>query len=177
MSAPTPEGVLWSLVHGAIGTRVAAVVAELGVADALAGGSRPVDELAAEVGADADTLHRYSGHSRARASSRKSSRACSRTPLPRRCSDATSPGARSHSSSEASGTGRSATSTRTAGRRSEGTSWAWLADHPRERSLFDRAMEEGKERRVERLAGFEWNGETVVDVGGGDDGLIQVSCP
>src|SRR5580693_9515128 len=35
-----------------------AVAAELGVADALADGPLPIDELAARVGADADALHR-----------------------------------------------------------------------------------------------------------------------
>src|ERR1700722_8481989 len=35
-----------------------AVAAELGVADALADGPLPIDELAAKVGADADALHR-----------------------------------------------------------------------------------------------------------------------
>ena len=45
--------------------------------------------------------------------------------------------------------------------------WSWLAEHPDERAAFDRAMEQGKERRVERFAPVEWRGdETVVDVGG-----------
>ena len=38
--------------------RRSGIAADLGVADALAGGPRSVAELAAEVGADADTLHR-----------------------------------------------------------------------------------------------------------------------
>jgi len=47
--------------------------------------------------------------------------------------------------------------------------WSWLAEHAGERAAFDRAMEQGKERRIERLAGLEWRGdETVVDVGGGN---------
>ena len=39
-------------------TRLLAIAADLGVADALADGPRPVDELAREVGADPDALHR-----------------------------------------------------------------------------------------------------------------------
>jgi hypothetical protein len=39
--------------------------------------------------------------------------------------------------------------------------------------MFDRAMEQGKERRVERLDGVGWRGnETVVDVGGGNGSLL-----
>ncbi|MDQ5820566.1 MAG: methyltransferase, partial [Actinomycetota bacterium] len=47
--------------------------------------------------------------------------------------------------------------------------WSWLAEHPDERAAFDRAMEQGKDRRIERLSALEWRGdETVVDVGGGN---------
>jgi hypothetical protein len=51
--------------------------------------------------------------------------------------------------------------------------WDWLAQHPEEREAFDRAMEQGWERRVERLAAADWRGdETVVDVGGGNGSLL-----
>ncbi len=51
--------------------------------------------------------------------------------------------------------------------------WAWLAEHPEERAAFDRAMADGKEARVERLAAIQWRGdETIVDVGGGDGSLL-----
>ena len=51
--------------------------------------------------------------------------------------------------------------------------WGWLAAHPDERAAFDRAMEQGKERRLERLASVEWRGdETIVDVGGGNGSLL-----
>src|SRR5436190_673682 len=59
MSKHEDGAVLWNLCRGALATRVAGIVAELRVADALAAGPRPVAEIAAEVGADADTLHRY----------------------------------------------------------------------------------------------------------------------
>jgi hypothetical protein len=51
--------------------------------------------------------------------------------------------------------------------------WSWLAEHPEERAAFDRSMEQGKARRVERFAPVEWRGdETVVDVGGGNGSLM-----
>src|SRR5206468_10770296 len=51
--------------------------------------------------------------------------------------------------------------------------WSWLADHRDERAAFDRAMAQGKERRVEQLAELGWRGdETVVDVGGGNGSLL-----
>jgi hypothetical protein len=51
--------------------------------------------------------------------------------------------------------------------------WSWLAANPEERAAFDRSMEQGWERRVERLAGRDWRGdETVVDVGGGNGSLL-----
>src|SRR5205085_12503825 len=53
-----PAAVLWNLLRGALATRVLGIVAELGIADALADGPRPVSDLARESGADADMLHR-----------------------------------------------------------------------------------------------------------------------
>jgi hypothetical protein len=51
--------------------------------------------------------------------------------------------------------------------------WTWLAENPAERALFDRAMEQGKQQRVERFDAVEWRGdETVVDVGGGNGSLL-----
>ena len=58
MSERAPESVVWDLMRGAMATRTIAVVSELRVADALAGGPRHVEEVAREVGADPDTLHR-----------------------------------------------------------------------------------------------------------------------
>ncbi|MHB8642185.1 MAG: methyltransferase [Gaiellaceae bacterium] len=52
--------------------------------------------------------------------------------------------------------------------------WSWLAAHPDERASFDRAMEQGKERRLARLAGVDWRGdELVVDVGGGNGSFLR----
>ncbi len=57
MTARRTEGDLWRLFWGALVTRLLAIAADLGVADALADGPRPVDELAREVGADPDAVH------------------------------------------------------------------------------------------------------------------------
>ena len=51
--------------------------------------------------------------------------------------------------------------------------WSWLAEHPDERAVFDTAMEQGKQQRVERFDRVDWRGdETVVDVGGGNGSLL-----
>ena len=51
--------------------------------------------------------------------------------------------------------------------------WSWLAENPDERASFDRAMAQGKERRAERFADAEWaEGETIVDVGGGNGSFL-----
>jgi len=172
MSEPSPEGRIWDLLRGALGTRALAIVADLRVADALAEGPRPIDELAHEVGADAGTLHRL---------------------LRALASDGVfaedEPGVfRNTEASEVlrqsgwddfahlfGGVGLraieplGATGEPTFPRVFDADFWSWLAEHPEERAAFDRAMEQGKERRIERLAALEWRGdETVVDVGGGN---------
>ena len=51
--------------------------------------------------------------------------------------------------------------------------WAWLATEPGERAAFDRAMEQGSGRRLDRLDAVGWRGdELVVDVGGGNGSLL-----
>jgi hypothetical protein len=173
-----PQARIWSLLRGALATRALAIVSELGVADALAAGPRPVTELAREVGADADTLHRLL---RALASEGVFAE--------------TEPGVFGNTdASEVLRRGggwddfahlfggvwhRTAGELSAAGgeppfRRLFGTDfWDWLAQHPEERASFDRAMEQGWERRLERLAAVDWRGdEVVVDVGGGNGSLL-----
>jgi hypothetical protein len=175
VSERTPEAQLWNLIRGALGTRALAVVADLGVAEALAHGPRRAAELADAVGADADALHRL---------------------LRALASDGVfaeeEPGV--FRNTEASdllrgGWGRFAhlfggVWYRTVARLEAtaepafpaafGTDfWSWLANNADERAAFDAAMEQGKERRVERLAALDWRGdETVVDVGGGNGSLL-----
>jgi O-methyltransferase/methyltransferase family protein len=175
MSELPPEARLWGIVRGALGTRALAVVADLGVADALDSGPRPISEVAREVGADADTLQRF---------------------LRALATDGVfaeeEPGVfRNTEASELLRGGWGDFAHLFGGvfyRTAEGLDataeavfpglfgtdfWSWLAAHPEERAAFDRAMEQGKDRRVERLAALDWRGdETVVDVGGGNGALL-----
>ena len=58
MSEVSPEARVWDLLRGALATRALALVADLRIAEALAEGPRPVQDIAREVGADPDKLHR-----------------------------------------------------------------------------------------------------------------------
>jgi hypothetical protein len=172
MSEPSPEGRIWDLMRGALATRALAIVADLRVAHALAGGPRPVEELAHEVGADPGTLHRLL---RALASDGVFAED---EPCVFRNTEASEVlrqsgwddfahlfgGAWMQAIGELGAKGEP-----TFPRVFDTDFWSWLAQNPDERAAFDRAMEQGKERRIERLAGLEWRGdETVVDVGGGN---------
>jgi hypothetical protein len=181
MSDLAPEARLWNLIRGALGTKAFGIAADLGVADALALGSRSVTELAKENGADADTLHRIL---RALASDGVFAeeepgvfRNTEASELLRRehpdrwrefahlfgeaCFPAV--GALDANAGEPPFT------------RAYGTDfWSWLADNPQERSNFDAAMEGGGEELADKVAALEWRGdETVVDVGGGNGTLLR----
>lgn len=177
MSELPPEAQLWNLLRGAMGTKALGIVADLGVASRLAEGPRPVADVARDVGANADSLQRVL---RALASDGVFAEV---EPGVFRNTEASeflngegwgdfahlfgSVWYRAVADLEAE-TGE-ATFPRTFGT----DFWAWFGDHPDERASFDRAMTEGKERRVERLGGIEWRGdETVVDVGGGNGSLL-----
>jgi hypothetical protein len=174
---PAPEEIVWNLLRGALGTQALAIACRLGVPDSLSEGPRPVAELARHAEVDEEALHRLL---RALASDgvfeEKPHGVFRHTPA-----------------SELLGRGRGWSDFarlfgsvwyRTVGDldlsgeptfpRTFGTDfWSWLAAHPEERAAFDRAMEEGKVRRAERLAPLEWRGdETVVDVGGGNGSLL-----
>ena len=177
MSEPSPDELVWNLMRGALGTRALAIVSELGVADALAHGPRPVGEVAREVGADADTLHRLL---RALASDGLFAEDDPGVFANTEASELLLRGAAwddfAHlfggvwfrSIGELGPTGEASFP------QAFGTDfWAWLGARPDERAAFDRAMEQGKELRIERLAALAWNGdESVVDVGGGNGSLL-----
>jgi O-methyltransferase domain/Dimerisation domain len=172
-----PESTIWNLLRGALATRALGIVAELGIADALADGPRPAAELARETDCDPDTLHRLL---RALASDGVFAE--------------TEPGIfENTAASEVLRAGggwddfahlfggvwhRTAGELHASGEppfpRIFGTDfWSWLAEHPAERAAFDRAMEQGWESRLERLASVEWrDDEVVVDVGGGNGSLL-----
>jgi hypothetical protein len=172
----TPEEVLWDLMRGALAARALAIVADLRVADALAEGPRPVEDVARDVGADADTLHRVL---RALASdgvfAETESGVYANTPGsellrgPGWSDFAHLFGGVFHRTAGGLDTTREQAFQRLFGR----DVWSWLAAHPSERAAFDRAMATGKDRRAAQLAAVEWrDGETVVDVGGGNGALL-----
>jgi hypothetical protein len=171
-----PEAVLWNLMRGALTARALGIVADLRIADALAAGPRTVDDLAGEVGADSDTLHRFL---RALASdgvfAEEEPGMFAHTPASEQLRrDAWDDFAhlfgnvfhRTAGEIDASG---EPVFTRLFG----DDFWSWLAANPGERAAFDRAMGGGRGAKAERLAGVEWrDGETVVDVGGGNGALL-----
>jgi len=177
MSELSPEQRLWDLMRGALATRALGVVGELGVADALAGGPRPVADLARETGADADSLRRFL---RALASDGVFAEVSPGVFANTEASELLRTGGDwrdfahlfgtvwHHAAGELEATGE-ATFPRLYG----ADFWVWLAAHPDERAAFDRAMHGGRGGGADRLAAMGWRGdETVVDVGGGNGSLL-----
>ncbi len=178
MTAKAPQSSVWDLLRGALATRALGIVAELGIADALGDGPRPVTELADATGADPDALQRVL---RALASDGVFSE--------------TEPGVFENTETSemlrrGSGWGDFASLFGGPWHRAAGELtaeagepafervfgvgfWEWLAQNPKARAAFDRAMEQGSESRVERLQSAGWLGdELVVDVGGGNGSLL-----
>jgi hypothetical protein len=167
---------LWDGLRGAFVSRALSIVADLGIARALVEGPRSVEELAAESGADADTLHRLL---RALATDEifreVEPGVFENTPASEELLD---PGweAFAHLFGGAfyQAIGRlDASGEATFPGIYETDFWSWLAANPSERSVFDTAMEQGKRGRVERFDRVELRGdETIVDVGGGNGSLL-----
>ncbi len=179
MSERAPETLLWDFLRGAMMTKALAIVVDLDIPQALADGPRPVAELARETGAEADALHRIL---RALASDG--------------VFEEEEPGVFAHTptSELLLGPGwaefahlfgdvfyRNVADLHVAVRSGAATFpdafgtdfWSWLEAHPDERAIFDGAMSGNKGRGAERLAELDWrDGETVVDVGGGNGSLL-----
>ena len=181
MSELPPEARLWNLERGALATKALGMAADLGVADVLASGPRRVGDIAAQVGADADVLHRLL---RALASdgvfAEEDAGVFANTDaseLLRRGM----PGSWKEFAHLFGGVFYAAadtldprTSNPTFARTFDTDFWSWLAAHPDERAAFDRAMAGGKETSAGRLAELRWQpDETVVDVGGGNGALLR----
>ncbi len=181
MSDHSPDEQVWDLLRGALATKALGTVADLRVADALAGGPRPVTELAEELGAHPDTLHRIL---RALASDgvfaedepgvfrNTDASKLLRTEHPDAWPDfAHLFGGAFYRATES----LDARTSHSIFAETFGDDfWTWLAAHPDERAIFDRAMSGGKGRSGERLSALDWHGdETVVDVGGGNGALLH----
>jgi O-methyltransferase domain/Dimerisation domain len=177
MSVRSHDAVLWELMRGALATRALGLVADLRVAEALAEGPRPVHELARELGADPDVLRRLLRALAADGVFAEEERGVFRnTPASEALlSDSRSDFAHLFGSiwHRAAG-GLDARPGAPAFEATHGDEfWSWLGAHPEERASFDRAMVNGTERRVGRLAAAGWRGdETVVDVGGGNGATL-----
>lgn len=180
MSDMPAEARLWNLIRGALGTKALGIAADLGVADALAKGPRPVAELAHETGADPDTLHRIL---RALATDGVFAEVepsvfgnTEASELLRDRDDRWPEFAHLWGFACYTAIGElDAAGTEVPFQRAFGTDfWSWLAARPDERSNFDRAMEGGRAELADRLAALDWRGdETVVDIGGGSGTLLR----
>jgi hypothetical protein len=174
---PAPEEIVWNLLRGALGTKALAIACRLGVPDTLSNGPRPVAELAAETDVHAETLHRLL---RALASDGVFEEGPPGVFQNTPASELVRRGSGWHDFAHLFGGvwyrtvgGLDATDEPVFPRTFGTDFWSWLAAHPEERAAFDRAMEEGKVRRAERLAPVDWRGdELVVDVGGGNGSLL-----
>jgi hypothetical protein len=163
---------VWDALRGGLMTRALGLAADHGIAQALAGGPRSVDELAAASGADPDVLYRVL---RALASEEIFAEVepgvfANSEASEALLEDGWTAFARLFGDSWLQAVAALDLSGEASFPRVFGDEfWSWLGSHPEERALFDTAMEQGWERRVERLDAAGWRGdETVVDVGGGN---------
>jgi len=182
VSEPSLETRMWTLARGAMTTKALGLVGDLGVADKLAGGPRPVAELAAETGTDEDALYRFL---RALASdgvfSEEPPRVFVNTPMSELLITDRADSWRDFAhlfgdvwfrtfvdADHSLRTGESVF------QRSFGADfWAWLGHHPDEGAAFNRAMASGKDQESDWLVDLDWrDGETVVDVGGGNGATL-----
>ncbi len=168
---------VWDGLRGALMTRALGLVTEHGVPQALRDGVMSVDELAARSGADPDVLYRVlralaSDGIFAEVEPHVFAHTEESSLLAEDGWDAFARlfgGGWLHAVAALDASGE-ASFPRVFG----DEFWSWLRSHPEERALFDRAMEQNWQGRIERLdaVGFRGN-ETVVDVGGGNGSLLR----
>jgi O-methyltransferase domain len=174
-----PEEVLWDCLRGAMMTKALGIVADLRIAEALAEGPRTVEELARDADVDADVLHRL-----LRALS-SDGIFTEQEPGTFALNAGSKPLLEAGWSAFAHLFGnvfyKAVADLDEAARTREATFpdafgndfWPWLAEHPEERAIFDRAMSGGKRLNADRLAELDWSdGDIVVDVGGGNGALL-----
>jgi O-methyltransferase domain len=176
VSDRAPYSVVWDMFFGAFRTRALGVVADLRIADALASGPRQVEDLAREVSADADALHRILRALASEGIFAEETRGVFRN------TDASVllGGSGVDDFAHLFGTvwhraaGELAATDSPVFARAFGSDfWTWLAEHPAERGAFDRAMGQSVEWKLDQLERVHWRGdETVVDVGGGNGTVL-----
>jgi hypothetical protein len=174
-----PEEVLWDFLRGATMTKALAIVVDLRIAEALADGPQAVEQLARDSDVDADVLHRLlralasDGVFEEREPGTFALNAGSELLL----QTGWSAFAHLFGGVFYTAIGDLDVATRTGAPTFPDTFgrdfWPWLAEHPEERAIFDRAMGGGKQLNADRLAALEWtDGEVIVDVGGGNGALL-----
>ena len=177
-----PERTLWTLARGAMATKALGIVADLRVADSLAEGPRSVAELASMADMDEDALYRLL---RALASDgvfaeedagvfrNTPASDLLRTDHPNSWRDITHLFGdlwfRTFVDAEAAIRTGEETFPTTFG----ADFWSWLEQHPDEGASFNRAMASGADENLGPIADVAWrDGETVVDVGGGNGSTL-----
>ena len=180
---PAPV-ILWNAALGIESTHVLGTFAELGVADALDGRRRTAAELAPELGADPDMLHRMMRAAAVHGIVRLDRRGRFRlTRLGRALRSDATLSARSFARFMAlpsmvsawTGLTDGVRDGRSAFRRVHGDSiWDWFAAHPEEGELFGAAMRSFTQLDAPAIAAADlWPDEgTVCDIGGGIGTLL-----
>ena len=176
-----PDEQLGQVLGGFVGTQLLYVVAELGVADALGGEALRIDVLAERVNVVPHVLYRFL---RALATfgvfEEDAAGRFANTPASALLREGDESGWREYAIlygtvyrafGEALSTARTGENMFS---RVHGVDWwTWLERNPEFGALFHRAMQAGAQGRIDRIAGLAWqDGETVVDVGGGNGTLV-----
>lgn len=167
--------------YGFMVTQAIGTVARAGVADLVADGHDTITELAAETGLPADSLHRivralaaleiFSLDGDRVSNTRKSE--LLRADVPGSVAWIAQSFANEHyevwaRAEHAFRIGSAATPAVL------GSSYFdWLAQHPAEAAIFNRAMAAGSAFKLQSLEQLAWHDELVVDVGGGTGGLLS----
>jgi hypothetical protein len=186
--APPPM-VMMEMLYGALATQMISVAAELGIADLLADGPRPVDELAADAGANPEGLFRLlRGLAGLGVFTEVSPRTFGLNPLGETLRSGVK-GSMKEIAQDVGGRTRLvayselAHSVRTgepAFDHAHGTSmWNYLQTHPEEVALFGKAMGNlASEAHSVAFSNYDLSdAQYLIDVGGGEGWLIAAVAP
>lgn len=176
-----PDERLGELLGGFVGTQLLYVVTQLGVADAIGEEARSIDALAERVNAVPHVLYRFL---RALATygvfEQDAAGKFRNTPASELLRRDDNSGWRDYAIVYGSVYRAFAEALPTARTGENMFSsvyavdwWTWLGSNPELGATFNRAMQAGAQGRIELIAGLPWqDGETVVDVGGGNGTLV-----